>query len=472
MSRRRWSIAHRLRLLFGGTAVGLVLTIGSISDWWLHRSAKDRIAALAQEELDEFRLSYAFGDRSSSGIEELGRQLQAHHLDVSIGLRVLEQTAGRLQLVEKYDPVDHFLSADVSELAFPLEGPLELGHGRLAASTTLPDGRWVDLVVDGSFVLRKLRGYEISLGVLLGLAALLGLGVAEIASRRFGQLFEEVARTTRHAATFSEETIEELLDPPDEVRDVIEALSELRRSARAEIERNRVMTAGLAHELRAPIQNLLGEAEVALIGSASNEDYRATLTDQCNLLRELADSVDNLVTLCRDGNRDPPSQLERFDLGHEARVRDRRWRQPAERQGIELDVTHDGDLSLEGDRETILRALRNLVANAINASHDGQTVEVALVGRPAEVVVVVADRGAGISEVDRERIFEPFYRGATPSGRRAGYGLGLALVRSAALQHGGTIRSEDRAGGGTLMTLTLPRQTRGRPASNSHETSP
>ncbi|MHC4263788.1 MAG: ATP-binding protein [Planctomycetota bacterium] len=63
--------------------------------------------------------------------------------------------------------------------------------------------------------------------------------------------------------------------------------------------------------------------------------------------------------------------------------------------------------------------------------------------------------GPGIPIADRERVFEPFHRGSTPAGRRAGYGLGLALVRAAALQHGGTVQIADRDGRGTRITLAL-----------------
>jgi signal transduction histidine kinase len=91
--------------------------------------------------------------------------------------------------------------------------------------------------------------------------------------------------------------------------------------------------------------------------------------------------------------------------------------------------------------------LRNLLENA--ARHGGGAAEVSV--RPTELVV--ADRGPGVPEAERERIFEPFYRPAGHKEGDGGVGLGLALVRQIAHHHGATVQVEAREGGGSRFIL-------------------
>jgi signal transduction histidine kinase len=77
----------------------------------------------------------------------------------------------------------------------------------------------------------------------------------------------------------------------------------------------------------------------------------------------------------------------------------------------------------------------------------------------AHARIAVDDRAPGVPPTQREHIFEPFYRLAGASEKDGGVGLGLALVRSIALKHGGVVRCEDRPGGGARFVVDLPLQT-------------
>jgi signal transduction histidine kinase len=111
-----------------------------------------------------------------------------------------------------------------------------------------------------------------------------------------------------------------------------------------------------------------------------------------------------------------------------------------------------------GESRLLRRLVRNLVENALR--HGGGEVigevSVALARREGAIELTVCDRGPGISPTERERIFEPFYRAAGASESSGGVGLGLALVRSIARRHGGDVRCEPRAGGGSCFVVTLP----------------
>ena len=103
-----------------------------------------------------------------------------------------------------------------------------------------------------------------------------------------------------------------------------------------------------------------------------------------------------------------------------------------------------------------LRILGNLVENALKVTAPGGTVEVSPSRDERGLVIGVADRGPGVPEVERERIFEPFYRpqGSPPDHGRAG--LGLAIARALAEAQGGSIRSRPRTGGGAVFEIILP----------------
>jgi signal transduction histidine kinase len=122
-----------------------------------------------------------------------------------------------------------------------------------------------------------------------------------------------------------------------------------------------------------------------------------------------------------------------------------------------LAAGRDVSLSLEGaamakaDGEQLRRAALNLVRNAVEAAPSGSVVEIAAHERDGEVVVEVADRGAGLTREARERLFRPFF-----TTKEGGTGLGLALAKKVADAHGGTLVLDDREGGGTVARLVMP----------------
>jgi signal transduction histidine kinase len=109
---------------------------------------------------------------------------------------------------------------------------------------------------------------------------------------------------------------------------------------------------------------------------------------------------------------------------------------------------------VDGVPRLLRRAIRNLLENARRYSEGPVTVEVVREGSHA--LVRVGDHGPGVPPSERERIFEPFYRLPGASERAGGVGLGLALVRSIATRHHGSVRCEDQPGGGAVFVISLP----------------
>jgi signal transduction histidine kinase len=115
----------------------------------------------------------------------------------------------------------------------------------------------------------------------------------------------------------------------------------------------------------------------------------------------------------------------------------------------------EGDaVEVRGDGRLLRRMVRNLLENA-HRHGGGEGIEVRVERRGGGGRVAVADRGPGVPEAERERIFEPFYRPPGTPETGASHGLGLALVRQIARAHGGEARCVPRVGGGTVFEVDL-----------------
>ncbi|MDP3309696.1 MAG: ATP-binding protein, partial [Polaromonas sp.] len=115
-------------------------------------------------------------------------------------------------------------------------------------------------------------------------------------------------------------------------------------------------------------------------------------------------------------------------------------------------------LTVQGSPRLLRRLIRNLLENARRYGTGEISLELSQsgMGTQERVVIRVNDRGPGVPVNQRERIFEPFYRLPGASEREGGVGLGLALVKSITERHGGTVRCENRPGGGASFVVELP----------------
>ena len=158
--------------------------------------------------------------------------------------------------------------------------------------------------------------------------------------------------------------------------------------------------------------------------------------------------IDELLNLARLDARERPHRepVELTDLASAA-VAATRTADPA----VRVELVTNGPVPAIGDRDALLRALRNLIDNAIAA---GDHVVVEATQRPGGPIMSVSDNGPGVPADQRERIFEPFVR--LPGNRRAGTGLGLAIVRRTIESHGGTVTCDPSPTGGARFTLRLP----------------
>ncbi|MFG2322074.1 sensor histidine kinase KdpD [Streptomyces sp. NBC_01723] len=224
--------------------------------------------------------------------------------------------------------------------------------------------------------------------------------------------------------------------------------------SRALAEGNRIRTALLAavsHDLRTPLAGIK-----AAVTSLRSDDVAWSEEDQAELLEGIeagADRLDHLV-----GNLLDMSRLQTGTVTPLIREIDVDEVAPMALGGVpegsaELDIPETLPM-VAVDAGLLERALANLVENAVKYSPDDRGVLVAASALGDRVEVRIADRGPGVPDEAKERIFEPFQRyGDAPRG--AGVGLGLAVARGFAEAMGGTLNAEDTPGGGLTMVLTL-----------------
>lgn len=454
MSQKPWSLARRLTGLYIASISFFVLAVSIVSALFVRHSLNQSLAQLPHEELGELALNFERIGHDELALRAEVERLAAEHTECDLAWRVWYADGRTREFGAK-----HLLTPELPARPSDPFGTLHQSGNVYALSATFTPDASVGIVIDGTRRLAQLREYELYSAVVL----LCGLAFAILLStfffRRVSQLLAQVAEGARSASDTESPLRIDVPGAPAEIREIADALRATLETIRSETKQARLFTAGLAHELRSPLQNLVGEVEVALLQTRDVHAYQGVLQSNLEELRSLGDAVDNLVTICSAGDTRRTQQRETFDLAAEAELRLRRERAQAERREIGFELVTHGDTLMTGDREAILRAVRNVAANAIQWCEAGGHVRVDIAGNASHVDVVVDDDGPGVSAELRARIFEPFFRGPSARGRRIGYGLGLALARTAVEEQGGTIHVEDAPAGGARFHLRIPRRS-------------
>jgi two-component system, OmpR family, sensor histidine kinase MprB len=352
---------------------------------------------------------------------------------------------------------------DLDQAAFPVsEQTLEVARGERKEflSDATVDGthvRMLTVPVGQGFALQLVRPLDevdqlldrIGLAMIfvavggIGAAAILGALVARTA-------LAPVRRLTREAEVVTEtqdlgHRIE--LHGSDELARLGASFNTMLAALEESQQAQRRLVADASHELRTPLTSLRTNIEVlARRRDLPEEKREALLNDLVGQLEEMSLLVTNLVELASERPTElEPTEVQLDVLTEEAVARAQRLApQVSFHTSLQESIVHGIPSRLE-------RAIANLLDNAVKWSPPAGDVEVGV----ADHEVTVRDHGPGIDESDVPFVFDRFYR--APSARSLpGFGLGLALVRQVADEHGATIVIERPVGGGTLVRLKLP----------------
>ncbi|MEO7148796.1 MAG: hybrid sensor histidine kinase/response regulator [Rhodanobacteraceae bacterium] len=223
------------------------------------------------------------------------------------------------------------------------------------------------------------------------------------------------------------------------------------------------VTSILAHDLKNPLTSI--RFGVDMLTDVENVPPPARRTQILLSIREDANRMIELIARFLDRRADSelttrlhPSPLR---LDHVARLTAQNLLMAAQGKRIELVLEQVRAATALADPEGVGKVVENLVSNAVKFSPPGSAVDIDVHSDASGFArLSVLDRGPGISEADREKLFQKYVRlSARPTGEESSTGLGLAIAKQLAEQMGGRLWYEDRAGGGACFCLELPALT-------------
>jgi len=231
------------------------------------------------------------------------------------------------------------------------------------------------------------------------------------------------------------------------------AFDGLLRRLQAAFERQRAFVARASHALRTPTATILTRAEVTLARPRDEAAYRAALEEIAGAARESAALVQHLLALARLDERATELHPEPVALDVLAEDLERLLAPRARAAGVSLSFDVAPDAHVRADRAALREMLEALLDNALRYTPRGGTAGL----RAANDALTVWDTGPGMTDEDKRRAFERFFRGSAAERSGApGSGLGMAIARAVAERHGGTIELADREGGGLEVRVRWP----------------
>jgi two-component system heavy metal sensor histidine kinase CusS len=240
---------------------------------------------------------------------------------------------------------------------------------------------------------------------------------------------------------------------PRELQPLANAFDDMLKRLDDSFTRLSQFSADLAHELRTPIANMMGEAQVALTRDRTVAEYRETIASAIGECERLARIVDNLLFVARvDAAREPIAR-QRFDARAAVEKISAFYETIADDQHVTISCSGQGQIY--ADSNLFERAVGNLLENALRFTPENGSIQITLSEHDADFEIAVSDNGCGIAPEHLPRVFDRFYR-VESSRSSDGAGLGLALVKSIVDLHGGSVKIESKVGHGTTVTLRFP----------------
>ncbi|WP_367318619.1 sensor histidine kinase [Streptomyces sp. HUAS ZL42] len=285
-------------------------------------------------------------------------------------------------------------------------------------------------------------------------ALALALAVSWFVTRRLTAPIVRVAATARALAA-GDRTARAGIDAPGELGDLARAFDAMADDvSHAEQARHR-LAADVAHELRTPLASLRAGLEELRDGYADPSAQRlGSLHDQALRLGRI---IDDLGELAEAESARLSLRLAEVDLTALAVAAVAEREAELHTAGLTVrTVPGPAPLLVRADADRLHQALGNLLSNTARHCRPGDTVTLTTSATPAEALIEVADTGPGIPADELPYVFDRLWRG-TRARSGGGSGIGLAVVKELVTAHGGTVAADCGAGGGTRMTLRLPR---------------
>lgn len=279
-----------------------------------------------------------------------------------------------------------------------------------------------------------------------------------------GRALKPVDDMTQAALTIESKRLDVRIVPPrsdNEISRLATALNAMLARLDHSFRQIERFTADASHELKTPLTSVRGEAEVALMGEHTPEEYRATLNSIIDEVDRLTSIVNNLLLLSRADAEQVLLRQEPLSLDEVAMQVYEKLEPIAHKRKVRLEMAEMEEVNMRGDALWLQQLLRNLLQNGINYTPEGGSVTLSVLNREQEGrhwgILEIRDTGVGIPQEHIPHLFDRFYRvDAARSRDQGGSGLGLNIVAWVAEAHGGTISVQSTVGVGTTFTVQLP----------------
>lgn len=303
---------------------------------------------------------------------------------------------------------------------------------------------------------RMLADYRRQIIAFAFLTALLAAVIAYAIARRGMRPLSHLAEQTASIGIDNLSVRVTMRHAPRELAPVIQGLNQMLARLERGFTQLSQVSADMAHDLRTPISNLLGQVEVGLHHPRDTAYYQHLLGSSFEELQRLSKMIDNMLFLARAEHADHAIARDTFRVDPEIKRITGYFEDLADDRGIQLTV--EGDATIWADPDLLRRAVANLLANAVRFADAGSIIRTTVETTSDGVTIAVENHGPTIPLAHQGRLFDRFYR-EDPSRQRAAEsnGLGLSIVRSIMTLHGGAWGVQSDAGV-TRFSLTFPKK--------------
>jgi len=461
-----WSIIARLVVLYTvSAAIILSLTTGFLY-WILENNINNADRRFLNDKIEVLK---SISEQPNPGFERLKEEVQweveAYQYNRYYA-RVLSPDGSVLIETPKMSSIissKRFLEI-AGKMGHPSEGtdwksPDGEQYLLISASTSAPKSsnlhRRVQIALSISSQQQILSNYLQELFIVLGMAILLSAAAGAFVARKGMQPLSKIATTIKR---ISASELQDRTHPsrwPAELSTLAGAFDEMLDRLEASFNRLEQFSADLAHELRTPINNLMGETEVALSKDRSPDEYREVLESNLEEYNRLSMLIKNLLFLAETDNNS--RELSKKDLSGRKEIEKivEFYELLASEKNIRIQI--DGQARIAADPELLRRAAGNILSNAIQYAPDDSTIDITLHQNNGKASVEITDKGPGINAEHIPKLFDRFYRvDNSRSTELGGTGLGLPIVKSIMELHNGNIEISSKVNKGTTVVLIFP----------------
>ncbi len=322
-----------------------------------------------------------------------------------------------------------------------------------------PNEFWtIQLALDLSQEVQVLSEHRIWVWVILAVAAIVCPRLA-IAMAHWGtRPLREVSDAARHVSSSTlHERLQVRANYPQEIATLAESFNAMLTRLEDSFARLSRFSSDLAHELRTPVNNIRGEAEVALGRPRTADEYRDTLGSCLEESERLTNLIESLLFLARSDNPGEHLKKESCAIGDLLSTVREYYEPSASEAHIALVVDCPREIQAAVDPQLLQRALGNLVSNAIAHTPSGGSIVLRAARQNQHLQIAVKDSGSGISPEALPKVFDRFYRSDPARPRNSGgTGLGLAIVRQIIHLHGGEVQITSQLRQGTTVSISIP----------------